>query len=344
MADREYAGAIHVHTAFSDGGTPAEAILDVAAHVGLDFVVLSDHKTAGVRRAGLVGWHGRTLCLCGPEVGELRRPHFLALGLTDPESLEGLSPKAALEAAQNRGAHNFIAHPHAARLRGLQRKPVDWSDWTATAFCGIEIWSYVHDVFDRAVPWRLPLVALAPRRLITGPRPETLALWDRLGLSRRVAGLGALDNHAHMLLGLFEVYPHADVFETIRTHVVCPELPADGAAGAAAETALIDALAAGSAFVAFDAWADSSGFRFAAEGPGATLSFGQETRFAPGWHLHAQLPRPADLTILRDSLPVLSLRNTRTADLAVAGPGVYRLEARLNGRPWIFSNPIYFRP
>ena len=191
------------------------------------------------------------------------------------------------------------------------------------AFCGIEIWSYIHDVLDRAIPWRLPLVALAPRRLVRGPRPETLALWDRLGRTRRVAGIGALDNHAHMLLGLFELYPHADVFRTLRTHVICPELPA---AGAAAEPALIAALAAGAAFVAFDGWADSTGFRF-----------------APGWKLHAQLPRPADLTILRDGRPLVSLRRTRTADLAVDGPGVYRLEARLDGRPWIFANPIYFR-
>jgi hypothetical protein len=341
MADREYAGAVHVHTAFSDGGTPAEAVLEVAAHVGLDFVIMSDHNAAGARRAGLVGWHGRTLCLCAPEIGERGHPHFFALGLADPEPLEGLSPKAALEAAQSRDARNFIAHPHAARLRAYSKKPVDWTDWTATAFCGIEIWSYIHDVFDQAIPWRLPLIALAPRRLVRGPRPETLAIWDRLGQTRRVAGVGALDNHAHMLLGLFEVYPHADVFRTLRTHVVCPELPA---AGAAAETALIAALAAGSAFVAFDAWADSTGFRFAAEGPGAPLSFGQETRFAPGWILHVQSPRPADLTILRDGRPVLSLRNTSTAALAVDQPGVYRLEARLDGRPWIFANPIYFRP
>ena len=26
------------------------------------------------------------------------------------------------------------------------------------------------------------------------------------------------------------------------------------------------------------------------------------------------------------------------------GPGVYRVEARLGERPWIFANPIYLRP
>lgn len=341
MTDREYVGAIHVHTAFSDGGTPAEAIIAIAASAGLDFVILSDHRLAAVRRAGLVGWHGRTLCLCGPEIGLNNCPHFLALGLPDPESLEGLSPKAALEAAQGRGARNFIAHPFAARFGGLADWPSDWTDWTATAFCGIEIWSYIQDVFDRPMSWRLPLLALTPRRLVHGPRPETLALWDRLGQTRRVAGIGALDNHARLLFGLFELYPHAEVFRTLRTHVVCPELPADGAA---AETALIAALASGSAFVAFDAWADSTGFCAAAEGPGPPLSFGQETRFAPGWKIRAQSPRPADLTILRDGRPVLSLCQAGSADLAVDQPGVYRLEARLNGRPWIFTNPFYFRP
>jgi hypothetical protein len=58
-----------------------------------------------------------------------------------------------------------------------------------------------------------------------------------------------------------------------------------------------------------------------------------------GQTLHASVPRPASLQLIRDGIPVTSW----TADR----PGVYRVEARLRyrgrDRTWIVSNPIYLR-
>ena len=62
--------------------------------------------------------------------------------------------------------------------------------------------------------------------------------------------------------------------------------------------------------------------------------------------LEARLPRPAEVTLVRDGVPVVQLHGDRL-DHPVEGPGVYRLEARLHAhgarRTWILSNPVYLR-
>jgi hypothetical protein len=80
-----------------------------------------------------------------------------------------------------------------------------------------------------------------------------------------------------------------------------------------------------------------------ADGPAGRLGFGQEAAYEPGWRLGITLPRDADVTILRDGAAVASREKTSTMELAIEAPGVYRAEVRLEGRPWIFGNPIYLR-
>jgi hypothetical protein len=68
---------------------------------------------------------------------------------------------------------------------------------------------------------------------------------------------------------------------------------------------------------------------------------GAEAEFA-GQTLHAQLPRPASLRVIRDGA-LVGADPVWKADR----PGVYRVEARLpyrgRDRTWIVSNPIYLR-
>jgi len=339
MTEREYVGAIHLHSTFSDGRQPVEEIVAEAQRAGLDYIVVSDHNSDGTARIGLTGRHGGLLVLAAPEVGGRGYPPFLAIGLTDRDALVGMPSADALEAAAAQGAANVIAHPHAAHIALLPRKPVDWEHWDTHAFRGMEIWSYMHDVCHNAVPWRLPLVFTWHRLLVAGPRPETLALWDRLCLTRRVAAFGSLDNHATRKMVIREMYPHRDLFQTIRTHVVCPPLPDDAAAAMAA---LTDALLDGCSFIAMDAWASAAGFRFRTEGA-ASLGLGQEAPWQPGLRLVVESPREADLTVICNGEPIERQRACRRLELCAERPGVYRIEGCLGRRPWVFTNPIYLR-
>jgi len=65
---------------------------------------------------------------------------------------------------------------------------------------------------------------------------------------------------------------------------------------------------------------------------------------APAWRvvLRVCLPRPAHIRVLRDGAP---FREARAAalNLDIEARGVYRAEARIDGRLWLLSKPIHRR-
>ena len=162
---------------------------------------------------------------------------------------------------------------------------------------------------------------------------------------RPVAGIGSLDNHARRLpfrrWHFLEILPHDYAFRTVRTHVLSPQ-PFSG--DAAADTALLyRLLAEGRCYVSYDLLADPSGFLFEATIGGAVFPLGSELAPEGPVELRAATPRPADLRLLKDGEPV-ARTDGQALVFTASEPGVYRLEAFLGGRPWIFSNPIYLRP
>jgi hypothetical protein len=59
--------------------------------------------------------------------------------------------------------------------------------------------------------------------------------------------------------------------------------------------------------------------------------------------LRLRLPRPADVTLRRDGEPILTAAARTHVEHAVETPGAYRAEARVAGRLWLLSNPVYLR-
>lgn len=340
MADRQYIGCIHVHSTYSDGAATVPEILGFAAEAGLDYVVLSDHSSDGPRTGGYTGWHNSLLCLSAPEIGRKGDPHFMAFCPANLQRLLQRSPVEALAAAREQGTVTFLAHPHPADFKVYKRPPAGWDHVDGYPFDGLEVWSYLHDVCYGLNPWRLARFWSHHESLVHGPRPETLRMWDDLCRRRRVAGIGALDNHAMKLPIVGPTLPHLDLFRLHRTHVVCPELPADGDA---AEHALAAALAAGRSFVAMDGWGDAFGFTFRAEGPNLSLTLGDEAAFSGATRLVVVSPLTADLTVIGDGEIMERRAGATSLELPLRQPGVYRVEARLKGRPWVFTNPVYLR-
>ena len=58
--------------------------------------------------------------------------------------------------------------------------------------------------------------------------------------------------------------------------------------------------------------------------------------------LRLRLPRPAEVKVVRDGGAIHSEPAARL-DLEVSEPGAYRVEARVNGRFWLLSNPVHLR-
>ena len=314
----DLACVVHLHSTWSDGTGTVPQIVSAGQRAGVDVVMLTDHNTrAG---AALEGWHGSVLLLVGEEVTPGESDHTLVF--------DGLS---------------FAAHPFS---RGSQRfarfgSGMPHTGLASPGLTGIELWSFLTDTAERIRSVREGLLfAAAPLRVLDHPPALNLLEWDRMCASRRVVAIGGLDAHQ---IGIrvrgrvpLRLMGYARSFRQLRTHVLCTSLPSGSLERDRAS--VYEAMHEGRCYIAVDALAPARGFSFWAS-DGTVM--GEEAAFA-AQTLHASLPRPASLRLIRDGAVV-----AHEPVLKADRPGVYRVEARLpyrgRERTWILSNPIYLR-
>lgn len=331
---------VHVHSTHSDGTGTVSEIAAAAARSGADVVLLTDHDTLAARRAGEEGWHGNVLVLVGEEVTPPNRDHFLAFGLA--REVNRRRPAAEICAAvAQAGGVGFAAHPFShgsARFSRIAGMP--WSDLDCPGLAGLEVWSFVTDSAEtlRTIPELLRFIAM-PGRVLRHPPPPNLAAWDRLGQLRRVVGIAGIDAHQ---VGVrvrrrvpLRLMSYHRSFSHLRTHVLCDEPPNGDVAHDSAE--VYAALRAGRCYMSVESLGPPRGFQFNADGAqmGAELPLERQT-------LTATTPRPATLRLIRNGAQIEERTGSRMEHTATE-PGVYRIEAHLNDRTWILSNPIYLR-
>ncbi len=341
----EAAGAVHLHSDFSDGALPIPEIAAIAGDMGLDFLLFSDHNTLAPRRLGLEGWHGRTLVLAGCELNdENDRNHYLAFRIRR-EIPAGLTARQNVRRVARQGGFGVIAHPAEKRSFSDAYPPYPWTDWDVDGFDGIEIWNqmseWLEGVTRRNIAWRI----WHPLRSIRFPVWTTLDRWDRLNRKRRVVGLGGIDVHAfeYRVLGLFPValYPYKVQFKSIRMHLLTakPLRPEVVPTPAAAEATVFEALAAGRAFIVNHSLGDGRGFRFWAERAGKRHPMGSRLARSGNVLLRAEAPLPGRMRLLRDGR-VAREEHGRSVRMRTSESGVYRIEIFRRNRGWIYSNPI----
>lgn len=337
---------VHLHSTHSDGTGTVEEIARDGERANVDVILLTDHDNLDARRLGEEGWYGGTLLLAGQEVSPPIRNHMLAFGLEEEVEWAGLTPRQIADTVRDAGGVGIAAHPFSRasdpfrRVRSLGES-MRWDD--LECLDGIEVWSFVSDNGQnvRGVRDALRLIT-RPERYVTHPPRRNLEEWDRLAARRRVVGVGGLDAHqfgvrvAGQALRLMSYHRS---FRQLRTHVLVREAPDGNLAHDRAQ--VFEALREGRCYIATHAVAPGRGFRFSAEG----VEMGAEAAFA-GQELRVELPRPAEVRLLRDGEEVAQVEGaslTHRAD----GPGVYRVEAYLEThgqrRTWILSNPVYLR-
>jgi hypothetical protein len=345
----EYVGSLHLHSCYSDGSGTLREMTAAGARAGVDFFVLTEHDTLAGREDRWQGWHDGVLVIVGVEITCRERSHVVTFGPADVRGLRWKPLRRVLFDLKNQGAAAFVAHAHPAHIMGISLKAGELVDWEVPGFTGVEMWSFLHDICDGLTPWRAPSFIYTWRRYIRGPHPDTLAHWDRITQTRRFAGYGSLDNHAITLpiIGK-QILTYEDGFRTLRTHVLTQELPGRPEDG----DRVLEAICEGRSFVALDLRADARGFRFEADAPGETLpmgdgpretlQMGEERPWRGPTVLRIHSPHKADLSLLRNGVPVATSTATDLEFRAVE-PGVYRVEARLAGKHWVYTNPIYLR-
>jgi methylmalonyl-CoA mutase cobalamin-binding subunit len=325
---------IHVHSTYSDGTGTVPQIARAAKRAGIDVVLLTDHDTLEAKRRGEERWYDDVLVLVGEEVSPTDRDHFLAFGIDETISRQ-LSGPEICEAVAAAGGFGFGAHPFSRGFEPLKRQGIPFGEPDCLA--GIELWSFLNDTGERVRGIRdAARMIFAPQRAIGGPVEDNLREWDRLCQARRVVAIGGLDAHqfgirvaGHVPLRLMG---YKRTFKQLHTHVLCERAPTRELEH---DRALIyDALRAGRCYIANDQVADARGFGFS--------HMGEELAFEPGHTLHVDVPETAHIRLLRDG-EIITTEEARELNHSIEGPGVYRVEVRLRNRPWIYSNPVYFR-
>jgi hypothetical protein len=382
---REFRGVMHSHSELShDCEVPFPDILRAMEAARLDFIVLSDHPLPDGRASFDVQWrglHGGRLFIPGFEMRDGLMPAGVRPGIT----LSNRAPPAELaRQVAEHGGLLFFAHPENPRawelpeLAGMEIYNLH-TDFKRAG-------GSVTGALLRQIPDLVLSHRRFPDHLYRLPfrRPaEFLRRWDELNRTRRITGIAGNDCHqnvgfrgfmtpegtlrvedtsprvikefppgfltrAALRLGFGPLEPGRRLFHVqfdpyersaryVNTHVLARELT---------EPAVMESLRESRVFVAFDLIADSSGFRWSAEGPGGRAVMGETLPFAAGTRLRALAPIPGRFTLVKDGA-ALSTREGRSAEWIADGPGKYRVEVELSilgdWTPWIYANPIQLR-
>lgn len=338
-------GAFHVHSALSDGCddcTP-EFIAGEAKGAGAEWVVFAEHNVVDPRGTRFVD---DVLLVASSEIST-RAGHVVALGLSR-EMQEAERRGEPISAIRALGGEPIAAHP-------LNRKrPYDALD--VPGLTGLEVLS-ADDLFRDAqvsplagLPAALayPFNPAHALGIIVERPAETLARWDSLLRTRRMAGVCSIDAHGYPAYGV--------EMKALGLYVRLDPTPAGDAF--AMESELKHAVALGRAFCGVDLFGSAAGFSFSARIPEreAPFELGDEVELSAKPVLtarlgYASLPRGAhqrlycDGEVMAESTSgVLSFTPTRACP--------YRVEVTLAGvnalglpqeKFWIFSNPIYVR-
>ena len=333
-------GVVHVHTTFSDGGgTPDEVILAARA-AGLRYVVITDHNNVDAKP--FEGYRDGVLVIVGSELSTTAG-HILGLGIADPTYRFSGDARDGLEDIRDLGGFAFAAHPL------NPRDDFRFTGWELPGPWGLELVN--GDSEWRKAGARVLLTAAlyglnhryALLRMLNPPG-ATLARWDALLAERDVVGLAGADAHSRLPLTKTRSlrFPsYLSLFGLLRNHVLL-KAPLTGRFEED-RAAVLEALRRGRVYVGLDGLAPADGFSFVAEGEGRRVTMGDTVPPLAGLRLKAggRLPEGARLVLLRNGKPLTESTTGLVAD--VPGPGVYRVEAHVEGAsvPFVLSNPIY---
>ncbi|AFN75517.1 PHP domain protein [Melioribacter roseus P3M-2] len=340
----EYTGAIHIHSNFSDGSGTVEEIASFAGEAGLDYIIITDHNTLRALHEGYEGWYDKTLVLVGCEINDKEnKNHLLAIGINEAYSTR-LSAKEYVKLVKDAGGIGIIAHPHEKRNSMEKHPPYPWTEWDTDDFTGIEIWNHMSEWMEGLTEENKYNYFVHPLKSISVPPQETIEVWDKLNLKRKVVGVGGVDAHAHKvnLLGFFEVevFPYKVLFKSIRTHVLTDEPLEPSKSVYENKNIVLNALKEGRCFVSNFYRGDAKGFEFYALKENRKYFMGEALDFSGNVKINVRVPgKPARVKIIRNG-EICESVDTAELSMPVDKPGVYRAEVFIGHHGWIFSNHI----
>lgn len=221
----QYLGAIHIHSTFSDGSGDVDTISKAAKKAGLDWIIITDHNSLGIKE----GFYKGVCVIKGEEISPKGANHYLALGIND--TIEPTTPSRYVSEVREQGGFGFVAHPDESQTRNNNHNPIRWLNKNIRPD-GIEIWNWFSqwaDNLNERNIFGLIYAFLFRNELVTSPSLETLEWWDKLNNENKniIPAICGVDAHAlkiNKYILPVTIFPYEKMFKTL-TNVLTFEEP-----------------------------------------------------------------------------------------------------------------------
>ena len=335
-----YVGCFHIHCPIKNRSV-LQDLGNCVRKTGVDFLFLTPHSPERWKSSRYFSWedyYGTTLILTGEEVDEgTERNHLLVYGAErwlGKGLLEDIIPEL-----EKLNGMSFIAHPYGRHNIFGRRVDHRWTKyWLNNQITGLEIWSLLFDFGKHTNPVNLPFRYLSFPNNLAGPDYLALKFWDHLLIKKPTPAVCGLDIHAlPFFVRQFDfkkTLTYGFTFKILRNHIFTRSPFVNHVKHDRA--LILEALKAGRVYCANDYLCDSREFLFTnADG---TKIIGDT--FAQGEEVTIQTSVSARFRIIHNGR-LFKEFDGKQIHMVLQKTGFYRVEVYLDGKPWIFTNPIY---
>ncbi len=338
----EIKGCAHVHIPLSMLEVNLDPVGEAGEKAGVDFVIINSHTPEKRREKyeklfSYERYYGGTLVIKGEEADNANRKNHVIFAGPDRWLGHNRDTSSLLEAINREEGVSFIAHPEGFHKIFAVKKDYRWQDWDINSFTGIEMWSLLFDWTRTTRIYNIPARYLSIPYSLEGPSSRMLDIWDTLSLERRVVGIAGLDIHRlpllFRLLDVRRIFSYEKIFRTLRNHLLLRERMKGNVWED--KKNIIRTFRRGNLFFANDYISPSDGFFFGGEDESFVMGDTADTDA----RIIVSLPRRCRVRLLVNG-KIGWEEETECRSFKAGKPGVYRIEAFLNGKPWIFSNHI----
>lgn len=335
-----YSGAVHMHTTASDGTKEFDEVVKIGLDAGLDFMMFSDHMTLIHRDNGGEGLYDKMPVIVGYEHNdEADHHHYLLFDspkVYDPK----MTAAEYVKAGADDNAIGIMAHPDEIRNRLPDYPPYPWDDWSVEGFTGLELWNQMSEWMEKLTRFNKLAMSLSPRKSMVGPTDRILKKWDDLNQKQKFVGIAGVDAHEFTVkVGPFniKIFPYKVHFKCLRTHLILREPFSDDFE--TAKRQIFDALRECRIFNSNMRWGEANKFEFFIEQHGNRFIAGDTVADPDKAVINIKLPKKATLKLIHNSDTILTTESD-SLEYSDIKKGLYRCEAWIKDRGWIFSNHI----
>ena len=340
MAEKySYAGAIHIHSKFSDGTGDVFEISKAAKNAGLKWIIITDHDCMDIEE----GIFNEVYVIKGEEISPKVSNHYLAFGINNVIPSD-IAPCDYIDSVRENGGFGFVAHPDESEKRKNSARPIRWEDKSLMPD-GIEIWNWFSDWADHYDDSSIFSVAYSyifRHNLVKGPKNETIHWWDNLNnKSDRdiVPAICGVDAHALRISKYIlpvTVFPYISSFKTLTNVLYLPErLPMDFVE---AKKLILEAIKSGNNLIINRHISAAIPDIFVSNSLG-DFYCGDTLKKDDTTFLNIKTIKGAEFKIFLNG-KIYDIPPKEGNSYKLEKVGKYRVEIYLKGRPWVFSNPI----